>query len=54
LQPLQYVGAFSAAWDNNGTFAKAMAPMIGKAFFAACLKNSLLLWSSSVFLFSSI
>jgi len=45
---------FSAARATIGVLAKAIAPNIGNAFFAACLKNSLRDCSSSFCLFSSI
>jgi hypothetical protein len=34
------------AWAITGLPNSATAPIIGKAFFAASLKNSLLLWAS--------
>lgn len=45
--PVHPVGSFSAAWARIGELANAIAPMTGKAFLAACLKNSLRDWSSS-------
>ena len=41
----------SAAFEIKGALANAIAPRIGSAPFAAFLKNSLLDWSSSFFLF---
>ena len=37
--PIQVAG-FSAAWERIGAWVRAITPKIGKALFAAFLKNS--------------
>ena len=46
--PIQVAG-FSAACERIGACVRAITPKIGKALFAAFLKNSRLDWSSSFF-----
>jgi len=46
LQDEQYPMFRLLTWAMIGEFANTTAPIIGKAFFAASLKNSLLFWIS--------
>ena len=45
------MGSLSTALAITGLLNKVTAPIIGKAFFAASLKNSLLLWVSFLLFF---
>jgi hypothetical protein len=54
LQDEQYPMFRLLAWAMIGEFANTTAPIIGKAFFAASLKNSLLFWISLFLLFSIV
>ena len=49
LQELQFVILVSTALAITGLLITATTPMMGNAFFAASLKNSLLLWVSLFF-----
>ena len=52
--PLQPRLSFSTALAITGLLSKATAPIIGSAFLAASLKNSLLFWVSLFLLFSIV